>query len=388
MSDSALVNRAARLLSLVSPRTPLEAVLRRELTPRRDLSPAERRHIVRALNAAFRWQGWIEPGTPVQQRIQEALTWQGRFDAAAIKSEALAARAVPAWAWEELVFEDQDSKSAWLRHLQRDPTLWIRTRREAAASIPGLLGDCQPVPAGFVEAFGPAPTAFRYAGARDLFLTPGFREGRFEIQDLASQLVGHACAPKPGETWWDACAGEGGKMLHLADLMENKGLIWASDRSARRLAILRQRAARARVFNYRAVAWDGGRHPPTRTRFDGVLVDAPCSGVGTWQRHPQARWTTAPRDVAELAAVQRRLLDCAAGALKPGGRLVYSVCTLTRSETTGLAEAFAAAHPELEPVDVFAPQAGAAPGSRHSATLWPHVLDSNGMFLAAWRRKP
>ncbi|MBI4627026.1 MAG: RsmB/NOP family class I SAM-dependent RNA methyltransferase, partial [Verrucomicrobia bacterium] len=156
-------------------------------------------------------------------------------------------------------------------------------------------------------------------------------------------------APKPGETWWDACAGEGGKTLHLADLMMNKGVVWATDRSDKRLDTLKRRAARAKLFNYRTEFWDGGSRLPTKIKFDGILLDAPCSGVGTWQRNPHARWTTTPDDVRELAATQRVLLENVCGSLKPGGRLIYAVCTLTRSETTAVADAFTAAHPELEP---------------------------------------
>jgi 16S rRNA (cytosine967-C5)-methyltransferase len=271
-------------------------------------------------------------------------------------------------------------------------------------SVPRELGDCSA--ASWPSTFDlRLPNAFRYSGPRDLFLTKAFQEGRFEIQDLASQLVGCTCDPHPGETWWDACAGEGGKLLHLADLMQNKGLIWASDRSARRLQILKKRAARAAVFNFRAVPWNGGPQLPTKTRFDGILVDAPCSGVGTWQRHPHARWTVSPADVRELAAVQRQLLDRVAGSLKPGGRLVYSVCTLTRSETTGVVAGFSAAHPELQPSVVF-PAAGRpspeipaqtqnqgqAPASPDfsvltSVTLWPQQFNANGMFIAAWNRR-
>src|SRR6185295_17316743 len=128
------------------------------------------------------------------------------------------------------------------------------------------------------------------------------------------------------------CAGEGGKTMHLSALMENKGLIWASDRAAWRLKNLKRRAARAKVFNFRSELWDGGAKLPTKTKFDGILVDAPCSGVGTWQRNPHARWTTTLDDVRELGAVQLQLLDRVAGSLKPEGRLIYSVCTLTRTE--------------------------------------------------------
>ena len=95
--------------------------------------------------------------------------------------------------------------------------------------------------------------------------------------------------------------------------------------------------SRAKLFNYRAALWDGSPRLPTKAKFDGILVDAPCSGVGTWQRNPHARWTTTPNDVAELAAVQAKLLGNIASSVKPGGRLVYAVCTLTRAETTAVA---------------------------------------------------
>jgi 16S rRNA (cytosine967-C5)-methyltransferase len=192
--------------------------------------------------------------------------------------------------------------------------------------------------------------------------------------------VGLACAPAPGETWWDACAGEGGKALHLSDLMQNKGLLWATDRSLRRLSILKKRAARAGVFNYRPAVWTGTGPAPFRTKCDGVLVDAPCSGVGTWQRNPHARWTTSLEDVRELAAVQASLLALAARSVKPGGRLVYSLCTLTRSETTAVADAFGAAHPDFEPDPI------ALAGGSPRLTLLPQDIDANGMFVAAWRR--
>jgi 16S rRNA (cytosine967-C5)-methyltransferase len=134
------------------------------------------------------------------------------------------------------------------------------------------------------------------------------------------------------------------------------------------------------MFNYRVAVWTGAA-APFKTKCDGVLVDAPCSGVGTWQRNPHARWTTSLEDVAELSAVQTLLLKRAAASVKPGGRLVYAVCTLTRSETTAVADTFQAAHPEFEP----APIAIAADGG---SRLWllPQDLDANGMFIAAWRR--
>lgn len=374
--SSPILNQAARILKLVQAGTPADQALRDSLTPHRHFTdPAGRRAVSRAVFVYFRWWRWLEPKDSLQKQLTAALKLQARFDQnpASIKPEALAARAVPDWLKDEM-----DVPADLLRQFQRDPALWIRTRLGSEASVASRLGDCL---AAHLPAYRFKLSAYRYCGLKDLYRTPEFQGGEFEIQDLASQLVGHACAPQPGETWWDACAGEGGKTLHLSDLMQGKGLIWASDRSERRLAKLRERAARAKVFNYRAAVWDGGAKLPTKTKFDGILVDAPCSGVGTWQRNPHARWTTTPKDVRELAAVQAQLLNHAAGALKPGGRLVYAVCTLTRAETTAVADAFTAAHPDLAPISPD-------PKSQTPAPLFlrPHELDANGMFIAAWKK--
>ena len=364
MAESSLLNNAARILKLVQAGTPADQALRESLTQHRHFTaPAERRGISRAVFTYYRWWRWIEDGSSPQKQLAAALELQRRFDTnpASFKPEALAAKVAPGWLRDEM----DVMPAAWLAQLQREPALWIRAKTGTGAALAKKLGQCAPAPQ--------SPDALHYTGSTDLYRTPEFQAGEFEIQDLASQLVGLAAAPKPGETWWDACAGEGGKTMHLSDLMRNKGLLWASDRSLRRLGKLKERAARAQVFNFRAAPWEGGPKLPTKTKFDGILVDAPCTGIGTWQRNPHARWTTAPKDVHELATVQSQLLHHVAGSLKPGGRLVYAVCTLTRAETTAVAATFTAAHPELTPVS--------------GQTLWPHELNANGMFIAQWRRK-
>jgi 16S rRNA (cytosine967-C5)-methyltransferase len=368
MPDSATLNHAARVLATIAPDLPADVALRRYLVDARKLGPREKRAISRAVFAYFRWLQWLEPKASFQKQVEQAAALQERFnsDEKSVKAETLAARAVPAWLHEEMELPPE-----YLRQLQREPTLWLRARPGTAGQLARELGNAEMTPR--------APDALRYTGPQDLFLTPAFHRGAFEIQDLASQLVGHACAPVPGETWWDACAGEGGKLLHVADLMANKGVIWATDRSERRLQILKRRTARAELFNYRTALWDGSAKLPTKTKFDGILVDAPCSGVGTWQRNPHARWATTPKDVRELAAIQLSLLNHVAGSLKPCGRIVYSVCTLTRSETTAVVDAFSALHPELERHPLF--------GAEPQITLWPHELNANGMFIAAWRRR-
>jgi 16S rRNA (cytosine967-C5)-methyltransferase len=150
---------------------------------------------------------------------------------------------------------------------------------------------------------------------------------------------------------------------------------------------LKRRAGRAKAFNYRAVPWDGGAKLPTKTKFDGVLVDAPCSGVGTWQRNPHARWTTTLPDVKELAVIQKQLLANAAPSVKPGGKLIFAVCTLTRAETTEVVTDFNAKFaPEFELMnlpEIFSGGQQTAP----TKTIWPQDLGGNGMFIAGWRRK-
>ena len=363
MADSANLNHAAQILSSISAEQRADSALRFYFERHRYLGPQVRRGVSRAVFVYFRWLSWLDAKASPQKRVEQALALQERFDRdpKSIKAEALAARAVPAWTAAEMGVTPD-----WLQQLQREPALWLRARPGMAGALAKSLFAC--------ERTDRAPDALRFTGVQDLFKTEQFKLGEFEIQDLASQLVGVACAPQPGETWWDACAGEGGKTLHLADQMYNKGVVWASDRHTGRLDTLKRRAARAKLFNYRTVVWDGSARLPTKTKFDGILVDAPCSGVGTWQRNPQARWTTDVADVTELAAAQLALLNHVAGSLKPNGRLVYSVCTLTRRETTGVADAFTAAHPELEPVGP-------------AVTLRPEELNANGMFIAIWRRK-
>ena len=314
--------------------------------------------------------------SPWAAQLEQALAKADDFaiNPANIPADELS-RTVPAWTSDVLTLTPE-----WLRSLQAEPVLWLRARAAFLTEVTSTLGQCEPAPS---SAF---TTALRYDGQEDLFRHDLFQAGAFEIQDLASQAVGVICAPQPGDTWWDACAGEGGKTLHLSDLMGGKGLVWASDRAEWRLQRLKQRAGRAGCFNYRSALWNGGAKPPTKTIFDGVLVDAPCSGLGTWGRNPHARWTARPEDVSELAVIQKDLLHHVTGSIRPGGKLVYAVCTLSRAETVEVADAFAAAHPEFEPCPFGNPfEPTASPTER--LTLWPRETGGNGMFIAAWRRR-
>ncbi len=367
---------AADVLNASSRQHPADAVLREKLKVVPGLSADDARAISQAVFAAFRWHGWldtVEPLTRLERAVEMAKVYAARPQC--IADEELGTRAVPPWTTAHMAVSP-----AWLRAIQHEPHLWLRARAGQGTALARTLGESR---ASLVPALA---DAVKYCGVEDLFRSHEFHAGEFEIQDIASQAIALVAAPKPGQTWWDACAGSGGKTLHLSDLMHNQGLIWASDRAPWRLDQLKRRAARAGCFNYRAARWDGSTHLPTRTRFDGVLVDAPCSGLGTWQRNPHARWTTAPGDVCELAAVQLRLLTHAARAVKPGGRLVYAVCTLTREETEDVTAAFGAAHPAFAPWPHLHPwRPTQAPSSNHE--FWPQDTGGGGMFVAQWRRE-
>lgn len=327
--------------------------------------------------AFYRWFGWLEKQQLLAQQIERASELAEQFarQPASFNDTELVTRAIPDWTSSQV-----EAGAEWARALQSEPTLWLRSRLGEGKGVSKKVGNCRP----FGD--GPLGDILKYNGREDLFCHPAFQEGTFELQDISSQAVGLVCAPQPGQTWWDACAGEGGKLLHLSALMENKGLIWATDRAAWRLDKLKRRAARARAFNYRSRVWDGGQNLPTKTRFDGVLVDAPCSGIGTWQRNPHARWTTTPEDVSELCEVQKCLLRHAAPAVKPGGKLIYAVCSLARSETVEVAETFTAQHPSFELLPLVNPLAPDLPPSLQ-LWLWPQQFGGNGMFVSAWSRK-
>jgi 16S rRNA (cytosine967-C5)-methyltransferase len=355
---------------------PADAALRACLRQHRHLGAADRAWISRIVYAYYRWRGLLVGELPFERALRQAQELDERFAAepGAFSDPILLRHVIPQWTAGHVAVT-----GAWVRALQREPRLWLRAQSGKQSIVAAALGDCHPFSQGVLD------TALAYSGSANVFHSAAYRDGWFEVQDLSSQAVGWICDPRPGETWWDVCAGEGGKTLHLSDRMGNRGLIWATDRALWRLRRLRLRAARARAFNCRIRPWTGGLSLPFRTRFDGVLVDAPCSGLGTWHRNPQARWTTREHDVQELALAQSVLLHRASALVKPGGTLVYSVCTLTRAETLGITDLFNRDHPEFIPCatpNPFYPERAAAP----THFFWPQEFGGNGMFTAVWRK--
>jgi 16S rRNA (cytosine967-C5)-methyltransferase len=209
---------------------------------------------------------------------------------------------------------------------------------------------------------------------------PGFAEGWFAVQDQASSFVVRALDPRPGEAVLDACAGPGGKSAHIACLIGPEGRLIASDPSTARAGLVRSTLDRLGPRGH-VVAQDA-RQPAVRGPFDRILVDAPCSGIGAARRRPELLWRVHRDDLSTLARLQVAIVAGVAGLLRPGGLLVYSVCTFPRAETDAACDAIVRHQAELEPFDLPGP-GGPAPRIR----LWPHVHGCDAMFVAGFRRR-
>ena len=179
---------------------------------------------------------------------------------------------------------------------------------------------------------------------------PGFHQGLLQVQGEASQLVAYLLAPQPGERVLDACAAPGGKTTHIAELMKDAGEVMAVDISTRGIEKIRNNAARLGLVSIRALRSDASREFAGSYvgYFDRILVDAPCSGLGTLRSHPEIKWHRNPSDIERLGRLQKKILDRVAPCLKPGGVIVYSTCTLTRNENEQVVERFLKAHREFE----------------------------------------
>lgn len=229
-----------------------------------------------------------------------------------------------------------------------------------------------------------APLGIRLpAGTQGLERTALFEQGCFELQDEASQIAALLCDARAGMRVLDLAAGAGGKTLALAAAMENRGTLIASDISAARLAQLGPRAARAGASMIRFEAEPSGL-------FDRVLVDAPCSGSGSWRRQPDAKWRLRPERLTELTAIQDRLLARAAGLVRPGGRLIYATCSLLPVENVRRVAEFLAANPDFSRIDAGAVSASVAGGFQFAGPDFlasPMSLGTDGFYAAVLQRQ-
>jgi 16S rRNA (cytosine967-C5)-methyltransferase len=235
-----------------------------------------------------------------------------------------------------------------------------------------------------------APLALSLGHGVDPGSDPAFREGRFTIQDEASQLVVTLLDPQPGERVLDLCAAPGAKTTAIAEAVGETGLVVACDRNARRLALVGRAARRLGLANVHLAEADGTQPLAALpgAPFARVLVDAPCSGLGTLRRNPDARWRLRPDDPASLAATQSALLAQAAREVMPGGALVYSTCTLLAEENEAVVAAFLRQHPEFSPTPRAELPAAARPFVETDGFMrtWPQRHGMDGFFAARLRR--
>ena len=240
-----------------------------------------------------------------------------------------------------------------------------------------------------------SPWGLRVRDKAQLGKLDTFTRGAIEVQDEGSQLLAVLVDAKRGEMVVDFCAGAGGKTLALGASMRGTGRLYAFDTSGHRLDALKPRLARSGLSNVHPVAIAHERDDRIKRlagKIDRVLVDAPCSGLGTLRRNPDLKWRQNPKLVAELSAKQTAILQSAARLLKPGGRLVYATCSLLKEENEHIAEAFSAANPGfhlLQAAEVLT-QAGveSAPKLCSGAflRLWPHQHQTDGFFAAVWQK--
>jgi 16S rRNA (cytosine967-C5)-methyltransferase len=238
-----------------------------------------------------------------------------------------------------------------------------------------------------------APFGIRVDGKPALTRLAPFQEGWIEVQDEGSQLLCSLMAPRRGEMIVDFCAGAGGKTLALGAMMRSTGRLYAFDVSDRRLAKLKPRLARSGLSNVNPVLIDSEHDAKIKRlagKIDRVLVDAPCSGLGTLRRNPDLKWRQSPQSVAELTPKQLSILTSAARLVKTGGRLVYATCSMLDAENEDVVRQFLDAHPNFRVVparDVLAEQRIEL-DTGEFLSLWPHKHGTDGFFAAVLERVP
>jgi 16S rRNA (cytosine967-C5)-methyltransferase len=237
-----------------------------------------------------------------------------------------------------------------------------------------------------------SPIGIRLHGRPALNRNPLFLDGSIEVQDEGSQLLGFLLAPRRHELVVDFCAGAGGKALMLGAMMNSQGRLYAFDVSTARLARLKPRLARSGLSNLHPYAIRNEHDTKVKRlagKIDRVLVDAPCSGLGTLRRNPDLKWRQSPAALAELTAKQGAILHAAAGLVKTGGRLVYATCSLLAEENQDIVAAFLSKHPGFEAVPAavaLAEQRIDLPMETY-LQLKPHVHGTDGFFAAVLQRK-
>ncbi|HRP95184.1 MAG TPA: RsmB/NOP family class I SAM-dependent RNA methyltransferase [Rhodocyclaceae bacterium] len=415
VSRALLINAAQVLAAVLAFEHPADSVLSRHFREHREIGHRDRGFIaetVYGIVRRLRWLrrlvgddaapralllGWLARAEAWPMRRFEGLVsaderdWLATVKARQLDQGSLAERAdMPDWLVERLLeSHGEDGVVALAHSLNRAAPLDLRvnglktTRDEVLAALRASGVEASACPL--------SPLGIRLGGKPALQRHPLYLAGDFEVQDEGSQLLGFLVQPRRGELVVDFCAGAGGKTLQLGAMMRSSGRLYAFDVSEKRLAKLKPRVARAGLSNVHPVLIAHERDAKVKRlvgKADRVLVDAPCSGLGTLRRNPDLKWRQSPAALAEMCAKQHAILESAARLVKPGGRLVYATCSLLRDENDEIVDAFLAGHAEFREVGASGilrkQDIDVDTGMR--LRLSPERFDTDGFFAAVLER--
>jgi 16S rRNA (cytosine967-C5)-methyltransferase len=419
MHPNALLDLATELVrAVLKLDAPADGIVSAFFRKHRNLGPRERHTLAETAYAVLRrrlqYQHLAASGSGALERRLAILGWQGSDtflrsalgpheqqwlqQVRAIDPDTLPEKLrhnLPDWLASPLHAQLSDDQFWALARSLNEPApldLRVNTHKARREDVARALAE-----AGIQAAPTPhSPWGLRVDGKPALTKLDVFTRGDVEVQDEGSQLLALLTDPKRGEMVVDFCAGAGGKTLALGAAMRNTGRLYAFDVSGHRLDALKPRLARSGLSNVHPVQIAHERDERVKRlagKIDRVLIDAPCSGLGTLRRNPDLKWRQSPQAVQELAAKQQQILDSAARLLKPGGRLVYATCSLLDAENERVADAFQATHPDFEPKKASELLAAAHVEDPHDLDvegrlrLWPHRHGTDGFFAAVWQRR-
>jgi len=298
---------------------------------------------------------------------------------------------LPDWLYDKFVAQYGEAETLELANVLNTPApldLRVNTlksdREKVIAELASAPIAAEPTPY--------SPTGLRIYKKPALQNLPLFKEGAIEVQDEGSQVLAQLLGARRGEMVVDFCAGAGGKTLAIGAIMRNTGRLYAFDVSEKRLAKLKPRVARSGLSNVHPVVIAHERDAKVKRlagKIDRVLVDAPCSGMGTLRRNPDVKWRQQADGVGEMTEKQTAILDSAARLVKFGGRLVYATCSLLNEENDAIVEAFLAAHPDFElvPMHKVLAEQRIALEMGDTLKMLPHKHGTDGFFAAVLERK-
>ena len=403
MHPKALLQHAADLLrAVLTFEQPADAVVSAHFRRQRALGARDRHALAETTYAVLRrrlwWQHLAHSGSGAPERRLAMVGWQGdprTLQAALEPHERSWLAALPAAPAADAPDKLRHNLPDWLSGALLVPApldlrvnAWKAKRDEVQVELQQAGFDAAPTPY--------SPWGLRLQGRPALQDTTAFRDGRIEVQDEGSQLLAALLEAKRGEMVVDFCAGAGGKTLAIGAAMRNTGRLYAFDTSGHRLEALRPRLARSGLSNVHTVQIAHERDDRVKRlagKIDRVLVDAPCSGLGTLRRNPDLKWRQNPQAVAEMRQRQQAILGAAAQLLKPGGRLVYATCSLLEVENEAVAQTFEREQAAFEVLPAQEALIRAHVARAESLVegvrlrLWPHRHGTDGFYAAVWQRK-